>query len=336
MFGDISFLQLLWFALIGVLFSGFFILEGFDFGVGMLHLLMGKNEKERDAIQLSIGHVWDANQVWLLTAGGAMFASYPYWYAALFSGFYLILFLVLVGLILRGVSFIFRAKMPTSRGKRIWDFIFGISSFMAPFFLGVLFTAMVRGMPIDEKGNMVAGFFDYIDFFSLVGGVAVTVLCLLHGLNYLALKMDGDLRMRAKDWARKLYLVLFVGLVLFSVLLFFSTDFFFLRPISTISSLLIIVALSLWAALSVYNGKEGKAFIASSLSFVSLVLLLFVGLFPRVMVSSIAPENSILIANASSSEYTLLVMTIVTVCLLPFVLGYQIFAYYSFSERIKC
>lgn len=215
-----SFLQLLWFILIGVLFAGFFFLDGFDYGVGMATVTLSSDEAERDQMVQTIGPVWDGNEVWLITAGGAMFASFPYWYASLFSGYYIILMLVLVGLIIRGVSFEFRAKSPMPR-KRIWDLALGIGSFMAPFFLGIMFISMIQGMPIDANGNFHATFFDYINWFSVVGGVALTLLTYLHGLNYIALKTAGDIRQRANNVAQFLYWVLYVGLVVFALMLIF-------------------------------------------------------------------------------------------------------------------
>lgn len=328
-----SFLQLLWFILIGVLFAGFFFLDGFDYGVGMATVTLSSDEAERDQMVRTIGPVWDGNEVWLITAGGAMFASFPYWYASLFSGYYLILMLVLVGLIIRGVSFEFRAKSPMPR-KRIWDFALGLGSFMAPFFLGIMFISMIQGMPIDANGNLHATFFDYINWFSVVGGVALTLLTYLHGLNYIALKTVGDIRQRANNVAQFLYWVLYIGLVVFALMLIFMTDFMKVHPVATITMLVVMVALTIIAHAATFRGKELTAFITSGLTLVALVALLFIGLFPRVLISSISPRYDLLIQNASSTQYTLTVMTIATCCLLPFVLAYTIWAYWIFRKRI--
>lgn len=329
-----SLLQLLWFVLIGVLLSVFFFLEGFDYGVGILHLFLGKNKKERDQIMMTIEPVWDGNEVWLLTAGGAIFASFPYWYASLFSGFYIPLFIVLVALILRGVCFAFRHYSETEKSKEIWDKVFGISNIFPPFMLGMIFTAMVSGMPMDQNGNISAGLFDYVTLFSIVGGVAVLVLCLIHGLNYLVLKTTADVYNRAKKWTLIAYPILFAGEVLFAILLFFYTDFFKLHLIMTLLMLILIVLFSILGFISSLKSKELMAFILSGLTLVAVVILLFVGLFPRVMVSSISPEYSLLISNASSSAYTLKTMTIVTIIILPFVLAYQAWSFYFFRHRI--
>lgn len=328
-----SALQLLWFFLIGVLFAGFFFLDGFDYGVGMATITVAHNEAERDQMVQTIGPVWDGNEVWLITAGGAMFASFPYWYASLFSGYYLILMLILVGLIIRGVSFEFRAKSPMPH-KKIWDWTLGIGSAMVPFFLGVMFISMIKGMPIDVNGNFHATFFDYINWFSVVGGIALTLLTYLHGLNYLSLKTAGEVEERANNYAQFLYWVLYLGLIVFALLLIFMTDFIHVHPIGTLTMLVVIVVLSIVAHAATMKHKELTAFIASGLTLVSLVALIFIGLFPRVLISSISSRYDLLIQNASSTHYTLTVMTIATCCLLPFVLAYTIWAYWIFRKRI--
>ncbi|KRM11994.1 cytochrome d ubiquinol oxidase subunit II [Paucilactobacillus suebicus] len=329
-----SITQILWFVLIGILFAGFFFLEGFDFGVGMSVQTLAHNEHEKDQVVETIGPVWDGNEVWLITAGGAIFASFPYWYASLFSGYYLILLIILVGLIIRGVSFEFRHRMPTDK-KFIWNWTLSLGSFIVPFFFGVLFISMVQGMPLDAQGNMNAHFTDYINLFSVVGGVALTLLCYLHGLNYIGLKTLGPIRDRARNYAEALYWVLYAGLVVFAILLFFKTDFFTVHPISTLSLLVVIVVLTLIANVAVVKNREGWAFITSGLSLVALVGLLFAGLFPRVMVSSLGHQYDLLIKNASSSPYTLHIMTIIAFTVLPFVLAYTVWTYYIFRKRIS-
>lgn len=329
-----SMTQILWFVLIGILFAGFFFLEGFDFGVGMSVQTLAHNEHEKDQVVETIGPVWDGNEVWLITAGGAIFASFPYWYASLFSGYYLILLIILVGLIIRGVSFEFRHRMPTDK-KFIWNWTLSLGSFIVPFFFGVLFISMVQGMPLDAQGNMNAHFTDYINLFSVVGGVALTLLCYLHGLNYIGLKTLGPIRDRARNYAEALYWVLYAGLVVFAILLFFKTDFFTVHPISTLSLLVVIVVLTLIANVAVVKNREGGAFITSGLSLVALVALLFAGLFPRVMVSSLGHQYDLLIKNASSSPYTLHIMTIIAFTVLPFVLAYTVWTYYIFRKRIS-
>lgn len=327
-------LQFFWFFLIGLLFAGFFFLEGFDFGVGMAVQTLAHNEHEKDQIVETIGPVWDGNEVWLLTAGGAMFASFPYWYASLFSGYYLVLLTILCGLIIRGVSFEFRHKVPAEQ-KNIWNWTLTIGSALVPFFFGVMFISLIQGVPLDAKGNMMAHFGDYINLFSLVGGVAVLLLSYLHGLNYISLKTTGPVRDRARNYAAFLYWVLYLGLLVFALLLFLKTDFFSQHALGTLVLLVVIVALSLFAHASVFKQHEMSAFIASGLTFVALVALLFQGLFPRVMISSISSKYDLLIQNASSSSYTLKIMSIVAISLVPFVLAYTVWAYYIFRKRIS-
>lgn len=327
-------LQFFWFFLIGLLFAGFFFLEGFDFGVGMAVQTLAHNEHEKDQIVETIGPVWDGNEVWLLTAGGAMFASFPYWYASLFSGYYLVLLTILCGLIIRGVSFEFRHKVPAEQ-KNIWNWTLTIGSALVPFFFGVMFISLIQGVPLDAKGNMMAHFGDYINLFSLVGGVAVLLLSYLHGLNYISLKTTGPVRDRARNYAAFLYWVLYLGLLVFALLLFLKTDFFSQHALGTLVLLVVIVVLSLFAHASVFKQHEMSAFIASGLTFVALVALLFQGLFPRVMISSISSKYDLLIQNASSSPYTLKIMSIVAISLVPFVLAYTVWAYYIFRKRIS-
>ncbi|AKI58109.1 cytochrome d ubiquinol oxidase subunit II [Streptococcus agalactiae] len=328
-----SALQFFWFFLIGLLFSGFFFLEGFDFGVGMAVQTLTHNEHEKDQVVETIGPVWDGNEVWLLTGGGAMFASFPYWYASLFSGYYLILLTILFGLIIRGVSFEFRHKVPAEK-KQFWNWTLTIGSAIVPFFFGIMFISLIQGMPLDASGNLSAQFSDYFNIFSLVGGVAMVLLAYLHGLNYIALKTEGPIRERARNYAQLLYWVLYLGLALFAVLLYLKTDFFSNHPIVTTIMVLVIVVLAVLAHASTFKGAEMTAFLASGLSLVSVVVLLFQGLFPRVMISSISPKYDLLIQNASSTPYTLKVMSIVAITLVPFVLAYTAWAYYIFRKRI--
>lgn len=329
-----SVLQILWFILIGVLFSGFFFLDGFDFGVGMAVKTLAHNQAERTQVISTIGPVWDGNEVWLITAGGAMFASFPYWYASLFSGYYIVLLLILVGLIIRGVSFEFRANS-SDKQKKVWDNALAIGSFMATFLLGLMFISMIKGMPMDAQGNIHANFFDYVNLFSIVGGVALTLLCYLHGLNYIAIKTKGAISERAENFAQALYWVLYAGEVVFALLLVFQTDFLQVHPILTLVCLVLIVAFSVVAHASVFRHKQAAALIFSGLTLISLVALIFCGLFPRLMISSLGNKYDLMIQTSSSSNYTLIVMTIATVIFVPIVLAYTIWAYWIFRKRIE-
>ncbi len=327
-------LQILWFFLIGLLFAAFFFLDGFDYGVGMAVKTLAHNEAERTQLIRTIGPVWDGNEVWLITAGGAMFASFPYWYATLFSGYYLILLVILVGLIIRGVSFEFRAQSPMAK-KPLWDNALALGSLIVPFFFGVMFISMIKGMPIDAQGNIQAGFLDYFNWFSIVGGVALTLLTYLHGLNYIALKTTGAIQARAQNYSQAFYWVLYLGEVVFALLLLFQTDFIKVHPLATLLGLALIVAFSVLAHANTFRNRNGWAFVFSGLTLVSLVALLFSGLFPRLMISSISRQYDLMIKSASSSNYTLIVMTIATLVLVPCILVYTIFAYWIFRKRIE-
>ena len=327
-------LQILWFFLIGLLFAAFFFLDGFDYGVGMAVKALAHNEAERTQLIRTIGPVWDGNEVWLITAGGAMFASFPYWYATLFSGYYLILLVILVGLIIRGVSFEFRAQSPMAK-KPLWDNALALGSLIVPFFFGVMFISMIKGMPIDAQGNIQAHFFDYFNWFSIVGGVALTLLTYLHGLNYIALKTTGAIQARAQNYSQAFYWVLYLGEVVFALLLLFQTDFIKVHPLATLLGLALIVAFSVLAHANTFKNRNGWAFVFSGLTLVSLVALLFSGLFPRLMISSISSQYDLMIKSASSSNYTLIVMTIATLVLVPCILVYTVFAYWIFRKRIE-
>ena len=327
-------LQILWFFLIGLLFAAFFFLDGFDYSVGMAVKTLAHNEAERTQLIRTIGPVWDGNEVWLITAGGAMFASFPYWYATLFSGYYLILLVILVGLIIRGVSFEFRAQSPMAK-KPLWDNALALGSLIVPFFFGVMFISMIKGMPIDAQGNIQAHFFDYFNWFSIVGGVALTLLTYLHGLNYIALKTTGAIQARAQNYSQAFYWVLYLGEVVFALLLLFQTDFIKVHPLATLLGLALIVAFSVLAHANTFKNRNGWAFVFSGLTLVSLVALLFSGLFPRLMISSISSQYDLMIKSASSSNYTLIVMTIATLVLVPCILVYTAFAYWIFRKRIE-
>lgn len=330
-----SVLQILWFVLIAVLFAGFFFLEGFDFGIGMSLKGVAKNDEEEDALIESIGPHWDGNEVWLITAGGAMFAAMPYWYASLFSGFYLILFIILLGLIFRGVSFEFREQMETSKYRRLWTTIAAVSSFIVPFFFGLMFADVVKGMPMNATGDISAGFFDYFNIFSIVAGVSVALLSYMHGLNYMRLKLhNGSLVQRAIAQLKVLYPVLLAGEVAFAVTLYIYTDFFTNKPMITLAMLVVIVALTLAAWYTNIKGREGWSFLALGLAIVSVVFLLLIGLYPRVMVAT-DPANSILLKNATSTPYTLKWMTVIALTMVPIVLGYQGWSFWVFRKRIQ-
>lgn len=324
----------LWFVLVAVLFIGFFFLEGFDFGVGMSTQFLAKNDSQRRVLINSIGPFWDANEVWLLTAGGAMFAAFPNWYATLFSGFYIPLVFLLLALIGRGVAFEFRGKVGNARWKKVWDAAIFIGSILPPFLLGVVFACLIQGLPIDEQMQLHAGFFDVVNLYTVVGGVTVVMLCLLHGLMFTTLRTIGDLQERARVMARRLLIPVAALLLIFGAMTYFMTDVFEVRG-GLLSIVLVIGVISFLAAgYFIKVKKDSWAFGMTGAVIALSVMSVFIGLFPRVMISSINSAFDLTIQNAASGQYSLKVMTIVALTLLPFVLGYQIWSYFVFHKRV--
>ena len=329
-----EFLQILWFILIAVLWIGFFFLEGFDFGVGMLLPFLGKRDTERRAIINTIGSVWDGNEVWLLTAGGATFAAFPHWYATMFSGFYLALFLLVIGLILRGISFEYRSKDANPAWRSRFDWMIAIGSFMASLLLGTAFANLARGVPIDENMMYTGNLFTLLNPFGLIGGITMVSVFLLHGANFLTLKLDGELRERAREAGRKLYVVAAFAVILLAVTTYIYTDISTkiginpgIMPIASVVVLLVTI-------LFINRRMEGWAFISTGVHIVLTQIAFFTLMFPRVMISSTNPAYSLTIYNASSSQYTLTVMSIVALIFVPIVLAYQGWTYYMFRKRI--
>jgi len=326
-------LQILWFVIIAILWVGFFFLEGFDFGVGMLLPFLGKKDEERRAIINSIGSVWDGNEVWLLTAGGATFAAFPHWYATMFSGFYLALFLLLLGLIIRGISFEYRSKDPNPKWRNRFDWMIAIGSFLAALLLGTAFGNLTRGVPINADMMFTGNLFTLLNPYGLLGGVTTVSVFLLHGANFLSLKLDGELRERVNAYAIKLWLAATVLYVLLGV--FTYIEGFWNRgkiipgiiPITAVTVLLV-------AGYFIRRKREGWAFIMVSLNIVLTQVTFFSMTFPNVMISTTNPDWSLTIYNASSSQYTLGVMSIVALIFVPIVLAYQGWTYYMFRKRI--
>ncbi|HVN14938.1 MAG TPA: cytochrome d ubiquinol oxidase subunit II [Anaerolineales bacterium] len=328
-------LQTIWFILIAVLWIGFFFLEGFDFGVGMLLPFLGKTDSERRAIINTIGSVWDGNEVWLLTAGGATFAAFPQWYATMFSGFYLALFLLLVGLIMRGVSFEYRSKDSNPRWRHTFDWMIAVGSFLPSLLLGTAFANLVHGVPIDQKMMYTGNLFTLLNPYGLIGGLTMVSVFLLHGANFLTLKLEGDLRERARAFAKKIYIGAAVIVVILAISTYFFTDITTkigvnpgVIPIASVVVLLVDIFF-------INRKMEGWAFISTGVHIVLTQIAFFMLMFPRVMISSTNPDYSLTIYNASSSQYTLTVMSIVALIFVPIVLAYQGWTYYMFRKRIS-
>ena len=328
--------QTTWFLLIAVLWVGYFILEGFDFGVGMLQRFVSRNEADRRAVLTTLGPVWDGNEVWLLVAGGATFAAFPEWYATLFSGFYLPLFLILVSLIVRGVAFEYRSKYGKAQWRQRWDLAIFISSAIPALLWGVAFANIVRGVPIEraESGSLeyVGGFFNLLNPYALLGGVVTLTVFLTHGAVFLSLKTTGTIRDRSHEIAKVSGLVAAVAAVAFLA----WTNLMLPEINSVVLGLSVAVAL-LWVAGIFANLKrrEGWAFIFSAGTIATFVSTLFFALYPRVMPSSLGAQFALTTTNASSTDYTLKVMTFVAVIMTPLVLIYQGWTYWVFRKRVS-
>jgi cytochrome d ubiquinol oxidase subunit II len=331
-------LAIIWFVLIAVLWCGYFVLEGFDFGVGILLPFIGRNEAERRTVVSTLGPVWDGNEVWLLTAGGATFAAFSLWYATLFSGFYLALLLILVALIVRGVAFEFRSKRGTAAApnwRRSWDWAIFFGSFVPALLWGVAFANIVAGVPLElQNGNseFTGNLFTLLNPYALLGGLVTLGLFTTHGAIFLALKTEGDIRTRANKLAGQIGLVTAVLAVAFGLWtqLAHSNN----KAASVVVLVLVVLA---WVGALAANrlGREGWAFLASAATMVLVVAFLFVCLYPNVMPSSTNPDATLTVQNAANSQYTLTIMTWVAVILTPVVLVYQSWTYWVFRKRLS-
>jgi cytochrome bd ubiquinol oxidase subunit II len=333
---DPSFLQVLWFVLISVLWVGYFVLEGFDFGVGMLLPALSRDDTDRRMVIHTIGPVWDGNEVWLITAGGATFAAFPGWYASLFSGFYVALFLVLFALIVRGVTFEFWGKHDTRRWRATWEWALAGSSFVAALLWGVAWANIVHGVAMNSRHDVTANLLDLLHPYALLGGLTTLALFLAHGALFLSLRTKGEMVERARSVSRAAspaaaFLVL--AFLVWTVLDQAGRDGF--DPV--IAALAVIaVALALGAAYLTVRRPErsGWGFGLSAGAIALLFVTLFAALFPAALPSTTNEAFSLSLAGASSTDYTLKVMTVVAVMLLPVVLAYQGWTYWVFRHRL--
>jgi cytochrome d ubiquinol oxidase subunit II len=328
-------LNTLWFILISVLFIGFFILEGFDYGVGILLPFMAKSDPERRTLINTIGPFWDGNEVWLLTAGGAMFAAFPHWYATMFSGFYLALVLMLLALIVRGVAFEFRSKDKNPQWRSLWDWMLFTGSIIPALLWGVAMANLIRGVPIDADKHYVGGFFNLLNPYALIGGLVTLTLFTLHGAIFLNLKTTDKIRESARRIALKLWPAATVLVFLFVILGYFATDMFSRLGINPgISPIIAGISLLLTGWLLRID-RGGWAFAMTALTIAFATITIFIGLYPRVMVSSLNDSWSLTIYNASSTDYTLGVMSIIALIFVPVVLIYQGWTYWVFKKRVS-
>ena len=328
-------LNTIWFILVTVLFIGFFFLEGFDYGVGILLPFLSKDDNERRAVINTIGPHWDGNEVWMITAGGAMFASFPHVYATLFSGFYLALVLMLVALILRGLAFEYRSLRDDPVWRNRWDWaIFG-GSLVPALLWGVTVGNLMRGFAIDADMNYWGGLIPLLNPYSLLAGLVFVTLFTTHGANFLALKLEGELMERAKKFGSQAWVAATVLTVTFVIWSFFETDILTKSGINGLIPALLAAVALLLAGWYTKNGKDMLAFVMGSLTVVFATIMVFMGLFPRILISSMDAAYTLNIYNAAASPYSLKVMTIVAAIFVPVVLVYQIWTYKVFSGRIK-
>jgi cytochrome bd ubiquinol oxidase subunit II len=310
-----------WFIVIAILWTGFFVLEGFDFGVGMLHSVVGEDEAGRRAAINTIGPLWDGNEVWLIVAGAAMFAAFPGWYATMFSGLYLALVLVLMSLIIRGVAFEYRGKRDAARWRRTWDVSLTTGSLLAPLLIGVGLGDLLHGLPINSSQNYTGSFWDLLQPYALWTGITLALICLLHGATFLCLKTTGAMRERSC-----------AAVIGFAIWTHVSSGrgTFFLNPIELFTILAALAAVWL-----VFDHREGFAFAATTVTMAACIVTIFVDLYPNVMVSSTNPAYSLTVHNTASGAYSLKAMTVVVIIFLPLVLAYQTWTYYVFRRRVS-
>jgi cytochrome bd ubiquinol oxidase subunit II len=324
-------LHTLWFVILAVLWIGYFVLEGFDFGVGMLHTIVGRTDTERRVAINSIGPWWDGNEVWLIVAGAGTFAAFPAWYASMFSALYLALVLVLAALMARGVAFEFRGRRDDPRWRTAWTWCLSIGSLMIPLLVGVALGDLLAGLPIDSSHDFTGDFLDLLKPYGLWTGLTLVSLCLLHGATFLALRTTDQVRERARALAGPLGWVasaFVVGFVIWTLAVSGHTQV--PGPVQVLAILAVLFAARLASTKS-----EGWAFTASALAIAATVGSLFIELYPHVLVSSTSSAYDLTVGNAASGHYALVVMTIVTVIFFPIVLLYQGWSFYVFRARVK-
>jgi cytochrome d ubiquinol oxidase subunit II len=326
----------LWFIAIAVLWAGYFVLEGFDFGVGILLPVLGKDDTRRRILINAIGPVWDGNEVWLITAGGATFAAFPGWYAALFSAFYLPLLVILVALILRGVGFEYRGKKDSASWRRRWDAAIVGGSLLPAFAWGMVFGNMLRGIRLDAAHDYAGTLFDLLNPYSLLGGLATLTLFTLDGALFLALKTTGEIRRQASLAARRAGLLAVLaggGFLAWTELSYRAPGHGATGTASVVLAALAAAELAV-AFGAGRPGREGAAFAAAAAGIAAATAALFTALYPRVLPSTISAAYGLTTGNAASTGKTLALMTVIAGIFLPFVLAYQGWTYWVFRRRL--
>jgi len=320
-----------WFSVIAILWTGFFVLEGFDFGVGMLHTAVAQDDAGRRAAINTIGPLWDGNEVWLIVAAAAMFAAFPAWYATMFSAMYLALVLLLASLIIRGVAFEYRGKRDATSWRSTWDTLLIVGSVLAPLLFGIALGDLLHGLPINSAGNYTGSFWDLFTGYGVFAGITLVLVCLLHGATFLSLKTTGDMLHRSGVVARRIAPLtgaFVIGFIIWTHVI--ASTAFFLNVIELLAVLAVLTAT--W---QVWDHHEGFAFAATAVTIGSCIIAIFVDLYPNVMVSSTNHAYNLTVHNTASGGYSLKVMTVVVIILLPVVLAYQTWTYYVFRRRVS-
>jgi cytochrome d ubiquinol oxidase subunit II len=323
-------LPTIWFVAIAVLWTGYLFLEGFDLGVGMLMKIFARNNTERRVLLNTIGPVWDGNEVWLLTAGGATFAAFPLWYASLFSALYLPLLVVLVALIFRAVAFEYRGKVDTDQWRARWDWAIALGSFFAAFGVGAALALTTTGLPLNANGDREGGPLAWFSGYAVLGGVAVVGFSLVHALAFLALKTDGEVRHRARAWFVRVLPVLLLPIAAWALSIQVLDG-----TVWTWALVALAVAAAATAWVLARKGSEGRAFLALGAFLVLGTASIFGAVFPVVLPSTLDPAYDLTISNASSSDYTLGLMSVVAAFGLPLVIAYQAWTYWVFRRRVS-
>lgn len=330
-------LNTIWFGLIGSLFIGYAILDGFDFGVGILSLFE-RDDKEKRIHFNAIGPVWDGNEVWLVTGGGALFAAFPIVYATVFSGFYIATMLLLVALIFRAVSFEFRSKVESYNWRRAWDWAFGLGSLLSAFLFGVAYGNILRGVPINKNGDYVGTFLELLNPYAIGVGVLTTALFTMHGAIYLAKKTEGNLRNRCQANANRFWVIVVALYVIITLWSWIASPFLFenftRNPLFFIF-LFILTGSLIYLPVLVKAEKYNRAFLFSSLIITMILSLSFISLYPKFVPSSINLEYSLTIYNSSSSPLTLQTMLIIALIGMPIVIAYSIFIHRIFKGKVE-
>jgi len=323
-------MQTFWFIAIALLWTGFLVLEGFDFGVGMLHSVVGRSDVERRLAINTIGPLWDGNEVWLVVAAAGIFAAFPGWYATMFSGMYLALVLLLVALIVRGVSFEYRGKRESARWRGTWDGLMTGGSLLAPLLIGIALGDLLAGLPIDANQEFTGSFWSLFTPYGVFVGLTLVAICVVHGATFLALKTAGDVQERSARIARRAAPAAAVFVLAFAIWTQVMVDQGVIPGLIQVGAVMAAIAV-VWL---IRDGRDGWAFTMTTIAMATTVLTIFVDLYPRVMVSSTNAANDLTVTNTSSAPYALKVLTIVAVVFLPVVLLYQGWTYHVFRQRV--